>query len=567
MVNVKLNSNCIAVICPIKENALKTWRLNHVTSFGQSGGILTFECCSTCSDPGTSRCSINIVQEKSSIILNLLEKAIRSNPNTGEIHYERSILGDIYHCDHECGLAKRILPAYSEPNIFRSASSSPQKEMVVPIDIHDMDIPYSTLSSGKSNDSGFPGTPLSHHDALSINSTTPSPTAVTNPSNTIITVNTHIPKHSAKIDILTSPKHMKSMSEVLSIPENNPPPFLRRMSADSEASSSQRFSRVYYADVKTTTTTTNPPSARWSRVEDNPVQYTEVQLPSQESSPPQERRPYSKLKPLNENEGIYDIPFEPGYWEEPGSNNNSEVRTTQHAVEKRRDLVTSPGRTVVRLTPPSIPTLLENDGQGRDEGNRLPPVPSRHRRRPQVNVKETVQLSSQKQGRSRLTSAGDILDCTPNFSRGPRSKCSKGSVDNLAYSESLLTKLHQQEELLSKFMAQSRNEKNDSFGEDELNRPYRCFTHEENDSDPEAHLYASPTNMRSGRSSSASTDRGGILTKVASDTVRGYAYKIQIPFSNREYDVPRRTAPAPDLTNLRCDAPPKPLRYITSTEP
>ena len=51
MLNVKFNCNCIALLCPLKEVPLKTWRLDRITSFGQSGGILTFESCATCSDP------------------------------------------------------------------------------------------------------------------------------------------------------------------------------------------------------------------------------------------------------------------------------------------------------------------------------------------------------------------------------------------------------------------------------------------------------------------------------------------------------------------------------------
>ena len=173
-VNVKFHVNCIALVCPLTEAPIKKWRLDHITSFGQCGGILTFECCTICSEASTARCCINIVQEKPSTILNLMEKAIRNNPNTGEIHYERSILGDIYHCDHDCCQTQRLLPAFSDPNIFRSATSSPHKGITtVPVDVHaDFDIPSNTLGS---NDSGLPGTPK-QPDTLSINSNIPSPT-------------------------------------------------------------------------------------------------------------------------------------------------------------------------------------------------------------------------------------------------------------------------------------------------------------------------------------------------------------------------------------------------------
>ncbi|XP_019856724.1 PREDICTED: uncharacterized protein LOC109585181 [Amphimedon queenslandica] len=126
MVNVQFAANYIALLCPLREISLKRWRLEHIASFGQCGGMLTFECCRRCSDPNTSRCSLNIKQEKPATILSLMEKTIRDNPNTNEIHYERSILGDIYHCSHQCNSSPRLLPAFSESNLTQlSTHSSP----------------------------------------------------------------------------------------------------------------------------------------------------------------------------------------------------------------------------------------------------------------------------------------------------------------------------------------------------------------------------------------------------------------------------------------------------------
>lgn len=543
MVNIKFNSNCIAVICPIKENAIKTWRLNHITSFGQCGGILTFECCNTCSDPGTCRCSVNVIQEKSSTLLNLMEKAIRSNPNTGEIHYERSILGDIYHCDHDCGQPQRLLPAYSDPNIYRSASTSPQKEVVVPADLHEFEVPYSTLSS---NDSGFPGTPLSQHDVQSVTSHTPSPTEATARHN-------HIPRQRAKISIphspinAHSPIHARSYSETAGLTEDDV--FERRPRTDTDPSFSNRMSAgrlANFTDIKTN----SPPM--WTRL-DNSVQYSTVQLtsPSPAPAPARDQKPH-KLKPVDENDGIYDTPE---YWEVNDSG---------------------------FLSPPGVPNSQRSSrSECSSRSEDLPPVPSSSRhKRARPEVREVVKLfnGSGETPRGRLRSHGDVLD----FKKHPGSKY-RGSVDNLSRTDGsvnyiearndLLSKLHEQEDLLTKFLARSRNERNDELGdvqENELNRkPYRCFGSDEVDCDldSESHLYASPTPVRSGRSSTAS-DRGDrVLTKVASDTVRGYAYKIQIPLSDTVYDVPRRAAPAPDLSNLRSDAPPKPQRYITSIEP
>ena len=571
MVNVKFNTNCIAVICPIKENAMKTWRLNHITSFGQCGGMLTFECCSTCSDPGTSRCTINLVQEKPTIILNLMEKAIRSNPNTSQIHYERSILGDIYHCVHECGQPQRLIPAYSDPNLFRSTSTSPQKEVTVPIDIHEMfevNNNSSTLSSGKSSDSGFPETPFTQQDAVSINSNTPSPTDVGNKTPT--------KQHSARINILPLPPvptavHGRSMSELARPPDELYTSNIRRKSESSEFCSINRLSKTNYTDVKTTS------SPRRSRIEDQ-VQYSTIQLASHGDSPSRDRRSGPRLQPVDENDGIYDIPnCEPSYCEvgdvfsPPITPINGYRRNSGQNEVPRKQSISST----------YLPGTDLRDRE--DDYEELPPVPKHRRARPPA--KEMVQIFSNvghRTGRLRLHSTGDVLDCGPDLRKSPMSRF-RGSVDNLSeagrknglnsHNDQLLIGLQKENENLSRVLARSRNERNDELSdikEDELPKCYRCFNPDDLDCelDSDNHLYASPTNMRSGRSSAAS-DKSveRVLTKVASDTVRGYAYKIQIPLSNSEYDVPRRAAPAPDLSNIRSDAPPKPRRYNTSVEP
>ena len=574
MVNLKFNSNCIAVICPVKENAIKTWRLNHITSFGQCGGILTFECCSTCSDPGTSRCSINVVQDKPTIILNLMEKAIRSNPNTSEIHYERSILGDIYHCDHECGQPQRLFPAFSDPNIFRSASQSPQKDVLVPIDIHEFEIPFSTLSSGKSNDSGLPGTPPLQHDILSLNgSNIPSPFEVKPSMQADNLGYSNTPRSSISI---TPPMHSRNMTEIAQdLEENN---HAHKKSSERDPQVFNRFSRHNYTDIKTTSS-----SPRQNRMEDN-VQYTSIQLGLRRiDSPSRDKRlSQQKLEPVDENDGIYDTPnCEPPYWEiangvlsppmTPGTNikmdSNSNLTGLRNSIIQSTSSIYTPGS-----------DLKERDEDFED----LPPVPSRLcRMRPaRPPVKEPVVINRYNpRGRSRLHSSGDVLESVHQF-KSPK----LGSMDNLSIEgrpnmrdmsrdsrNDLLTKLHEQDEILTRVLARSRNERNeelDGTREEGFDRPYR-FPNEENDHELENRLLSSPTNsthIRSGRSSSSS-DRGieRVLTKVASNTVRGYAYKIQIPQSNIEYDVPRRAAPVPDLANLRTDAPPKPLRYTIAS--
>lgn len=508
-----------------------------------------------------------------------MEKAIRSNPNTSEIHYERSILGDIYHCDHDCGQPQRLLPAFSDPNLFRSASASPQKDVLVPIDIHEFEIPFSTLSSGKSNDSGLPGTPPLQQDMLSLNgSSIPSPSELSNKSSAHTD---HLGRGSTRSSISMTPIHGRSLSETAPVPDDYQ---ARRIRSETDPQASNWFTKKpNYSDVQANS------SPRRSRIEDS-VQYTSIQLGSNVlDSPSRDKRlSQQKLQPVDENDGIYDIPnCEPPYWEvtdngvfSPLGNGNVDPVSSLAALRKSMAQSTSS-----IYTPGS--DLKERD----EDFEELPPTPSRFCRGKMARspIKEPVQLNGgynglQSKGRSRLHSTGDVLDCTPLF-RGPNSK-TRGSVDNLAHagrrdisdphgSHDLLTKLHEQDEILSRVLARSRNERNEELGSmgEVFGRPYKFPSQEDYDQELELenHLYASPTNstyIRSGRSSSSS-DRGieRVLTKVASDTARGYAYKIQIPLSNSEYDVPRRAAPAPNLTNLRSDAPPKPLRYITSADP
>lgn len=445
---------------------------------------------------------------------------------------------------------------------------------MVPIDIHEFEIPFSTLSSGKSNDSGLPGTPPLQQEILSLDgSNIPSPSEVKSNMET-----DHMGRQNMRRSTSSTPPihGRRSVEKVPLITENNHP---RRKSSETDPQVINKFGRLNYADINTT----SPP--RRNRVEDS-VQYTSIQLgPRTVDSPSRDRRlSQQKLQPVDENDGIYDTPnCEPPYWEiasngvlsplmTPGINGKLDSESDFLGLRKSMAQSTS-----------SIYTL-GSDLKERDEDfEDLPPVPSRMcRMKPaRAPVKEPVVLNGRynQRGRSRLHSTGDVLEYAHNF-KAPK----LGSMDNLATAgrkesfdsadsrNDLLTKLHEQDEILSRVLARSRNERNDELGdvgEDRFSRPYK-FPSEEYDLeiDTENHLYASPTNstyIRSGRSS-ASSDRGieRVLTKVSSNTVRGYAYKIQIPQSNSEYDVPRRAAPAPDLANLRSDAPPKPLRYISA---
>ena len=554
-VNVKFHINCIALICPLTEKPIKKWRLDHITSFGQCGGILTFECCSTCSEASTARCCINIVQEKPSTILNLMEKAIRNNPNTGEIHYERSILGDIYHCDHDCCQTQRLLPAFSDPNIFRSSTSSPLKGITtVPVDVHaDFDIPSNTLGS---NDSGLPGTPK-QPDALSINSNIPSPTQQNSRSS---------PYRSGRYQN----HRLRSMStteasQVSPYFGEVTMQYARRQSDESQRTSGSYNNGDGMAQQEATRrrlvyTAVRPDSVRKSAaIEEDSVTYSTVNVTSPTADDTRQHRRSGGLVPLNENDGIYDYPpVEPSYWDIGGDGAFSPPGTPQ-----RNDNGLTNRKAAAQSTL-SIYELGSDIREREEDFEELPPVP-KHNRRTRPPTKELVKLNStgtNMTARHRLHSTGDVLESSrpikTNSAYGHM-----GSMDNLdqagrnrSYSlanpladsrlgnAEFLSKLHEEDEMLTRMLAASRRERNEEVIDD-------------------SRAYLSPNSPRTPYSLSPISSRKNVdkfLTKKASDTVRGYAYKIQIPLSNTEYDVPRRAAPAPDLTNLRSDAPPKPLR-------
>ena len=555
-VNVKFHINCIALMCPITEAVIKKWRLDHITSFGQCGGILTFECCPTCSCSSTARCCINIVQEKPSTILNLLEKTIRNNPNTGEIHYERSILGDIYHCDHDCCQTQKLLPAFSDPNIFRSTTSSPLKGLAVPVDVHstDFDIPSNTLGS---NDSGLPGTPK-QPDALSINSNIPSPTQQHS-----------IKERGSPYRFGRHQNHsgyrIRSMSTSEACDHDVMMNFDRRQSDESHASSSfyggsgteATRRRLVYAAVR-------PNSGRRSGgIEDDSVTYSTVSVTSPTDDNSQERRNQvnGRMVPLDESEGIYDIPncepSQPAYWDIGG-----DCAFSPPSTPLRRGSELSDGWGNSKASAQSTLSIYEpgSDVRERDEDfEYLPPVP-KHQRRTRPATKELVKLNStgtNMMARQRLHSTGDVLESKPFTRRNGRMHGHMGSMDNLdqvsrnrsysvanhlaAGNAEFLNKLHEEDEMLTRVLAASRRERNEEVID-------------------ENQVYLSPTPRRVSLSPISSQNVDKFLTKKASDTVKGYAYKIHIPFSNTEYDVPRRAAPTPDLSNVRSDAPPKPRR-------
>lgn len=486
-----------------------------------------------------------------------MEKAIRNNPNTGEIHYERSILGDIYHCDHDCCQTQRLLPAFSDPNIFRSSTASPHKSITVPVDVH-----ADTLGS---NDSGLPGTPK-QADALSINSNIPSPTQQN------LGREKDSPYRSAKQQSQGAYKFRSMSTSEVGLPLPNTSDIMmqytRRQSDENQRTSS---SNNYYGDGEATRrrlvyAAVRPNSGRKSgSIEEDSVTYSTVSVtsPTDTYDYPGERRNLvnGRMLAVDENDGIYDIPESepnrPAYWDIGGDSAFSPPGTPFREGNHK-----SSAQSTFSIYEPG------SDVREREEDfEELPPVP-KHKNKGRPAVKELVKLNStgsSMKTRQRLHSTGDVLESRPL--KDSRLCGRMGSMDNLdqagrnrsrslanpladTTSENLefLNKLHEEDEMLTRVLAASRRERNEEVVD-------------------ESRIYLSPTSRwavdrRTSVSPISSRNVDKFLTKKASDTVKGYAYKIQIPLSNTEYDVPRRAAPAPDLSNLRSDAPPKPLRHV-----
>ena len=610
MVNVKFNSNCISLLCPIKEMPLKTWRLDHITSFGQSGGILTFECCSTCSDPSASRCAINIVQEKPTTILNIMERAIRSNPNTSEIHYERSILGDIYHCGHDC-TQPRLIHGVSDPSLFRSTSASPQKGFFITADVH-RDIfgipPSCTLDS---NDSGLPGTPQAE-EAMSEASSIPSPTG-SNKSNPSF-------KPRERGSPYRSPKHVcnghQGVFKARSMSDSRPSPqagdalqyYARRQSDEpphshhyfndepqktsgSEVRASPHHPRLQYAMIS------HEPPKLIKREDPDSVPYADLKIQQQQSGSPVPAR-YSRLRPLDENEDeqIYD---------EPCDLMDSPFSPTPPRKESGLSLRPENLRkTSVQSTGSYYAPGSDLHDRTEDFQELPPPVPPHQRvsakHQPRITL-NGMHVEKPKSVRRRLQSSSDVLEGSSarqcNSLEGLRNRGSMDNLEQLGRNRSnsvavggsgfsdrqlkgsldLLARLHEEEEKLTKVLNASKWKPNEEMLEarerydrlGELNRPYKFTLSDLEFDDPDQDMILETTSNLADYHShvySAPNHVDKVLTKVASNTVRGYAYKINIPVANTQYDVPRRAAnaPVPDLANVRADAPPKPIRYTSS---
>ena len=555
------------------------------------------------------------------MILNILERLIRSNPNTSEIHYERSILGDIYHCGHDCTQPGRLMPAYSDPNIFSSGGSfSPPRTPRASVDVH-------TSEQVESIDSGLPGTPQPEELSNGI----PSPTS------------------SYRSNLFRSPRHQIHFPPSEEELERHPV-FVRRQSDETpmrrrsdNLPSSPTYSmvktaesspikpmlpnhgRVQYALIdhssparmirpeeyaKETQYKTENPAATTAAVE------TATTVDTTEQEPKERRNNYNKLKTLEESteavdDVIYDVPncefLSDPFMPSPVSPQYDIDTATVTKSPNHHTLSPSPNH--VRTSPIPSPVVLSpshqrytagTDIQDREEDYAeawVSPLPTRkagaRKREKQVTPRpRNHALAVRDTGsRKRFQSSSDVLDgptatSTANHRKDavqnggvPRPRTASVVLNSSdrhleKASNDFLKRLNEEEEKLSKVLAASRRERNEEMMEEardrlgDLNKPY-AFTLDDLDhdySDPDTILETCSNLVDYQTRSHPSYLPGRMFPvhKEPTNNIRGYAYKVTIPFTNTQYDVPRRAAAAPDLTTMNQDAPPKPKRHVST---
>ena len=556
------------------------------------------------------------------MILNILERAIRSNPNTSEIHYERSILGDIYHCGHDCAQPGRLMPAYSDPNIFSSGGSfSPPRTPRASVEVH-------TREQVESIDSGLPGTPQPEELSNGI----PSPTSSyrSNPFRS--------PRHQVHFppgdeELERHPVFRRRQSDETPMRRRSDhlpssPPYSTARTAENSPIKSMLPShgRVQYAlidhsaparmirpeeySMDTHHTTATSPTFT-ATVETDAVYTTEQE-------PKERRNNYNKLKTLEEStetledsteavdDVIYDVPnceFLSDPFLPSSLSPQYDLDTAAVTRSPNHHAILSPSPNHVRISPIGSPAVLSpshikympgSDVQDRKEDYAEAWVSPFPRRKVGPGKREVQVVPRPKNhglavrdtgSRKRFQSTSDILDAPTSTNRRavqngrvhrPRTASVALSSDRHLEeaSNDFLKRLNEEEEKLSKVLAASRKERNEEIAEEaqdrlgDLNKPY-MFNLDDLDHDywdPDTILETCSNLVDYQTRSHPSHLPGRMLPvhKEPMNNIKGYAYKVTIPFTNTQYDVPRRAAAAPDLTTMSQDAPPKPKRHVST---
>ncbi len=554
IVNVQFTSNYIALICPVKEISLKRWRLEHITSFGQCGGMLTFECCPRCSNPTANRCSLNIKQEKPATILSLMEKTVRENPNTNEIHYERSILGDIYHCSHTCG-SPRLFSAVSENNLHVTRTNpvySPQmshrkpQESVSPPEIHSngkSEFGTALIHSNtlESNDSGLPSTPPQLEDSPRSSGILSSPSYLSSgkPS----------PTKLASREKFPSPPAFRSRSRSGSTNDNhlnreNTP---GRETDDSEDSDLKGLTYTRIARSDKDNDSTNIVSS----LPASNFMYSKIQKddPCRKFSTPVNS--YNRLSPVvasrKDSAPVPPERRESRFRTESGSPPCVDSKSTSplRGFSIPSGSIPPPPKKLLKKSKTEIEpeTMIEALESFSDDRHQPVAIPEPRGR----SGTHFVQRELPSQTRDRCQSHSEAI--VPP--RPPKSRAvSKSTSDELE--ESSEDHYHY-----------------DSLAELKSTNPFfRLDEQEYDETDNEAAMevmsnlldYERRKKKRDPYCQPSVVDK--VLSKVACDNVRGYSYQIAIPAADVVYAVPRREAPIPNTKNVNRNAPPKPQRQV-----
>lgn len=504
------------------------------------------------------------------------------------------------------------MPSYSDPNIFSSGGSfsPPRTPIAASFEVH----PVEQVDSG---DSGLPGTPQPEE----LSSTgIPSPTSsyksnvFRSPRHQPHRVSPNEEEHEnipafrrRRSDESTSTSSQRRSDEIKTS-NSSAYTTVRPIANSSTNQTSPNHGRVQYAVINHSASRiklVRPPEYEQDRQQTTAsIPYTPVTANTTEQVP---KSNYNKLKTLEEStevmdDVIYDVPnCEP--FPETFSPSSAPARSYMDTFASKTPSYHPPTLSPSHISQPKSPArsrvqspmyTLGTDRQDREEDYEdawIPPIP-KHKSRAQPPPVKTKPIHIQSDSRRRFQSSSDVLDVPMATSYDPQ-RLRRSSDDNVLTntrtraqsithtsdrqlektSKDFLQRLNEEEEKLTKVLAASRKEKNEELGEEsrdrlgDLNRPYMFnmddLDHDYSDPDMILETCSNLVDYHMTRSQ-PSYPSSRMLTKEPTNNIKGYAYKVQIPFTNTQYDVPRRAAAAPDLRTMGEYAPPKPKRHVST---
>ena len=499
------------------------------------------------------------------------------------------------------------MPAYSDPNIFSSGGSiSPPRGILALIEARDSDRQPSTIES---SDSGLPESPQGD-EKMSIG--LPSPTAS---SRSNIFRSPYL-QHRRARQFSTDDELEESFRSTDDVPPS--PSYLTSSHSEHTSPSHVKFK---YTKTHHSPPAMSPSPRHTQNGRTGHDSYVNVSTlgSTVERSPDERRNGYNRLRVRTLEESIeatkvvYDEPNceylsdlypSPSYLHTSptarapiSSRYFSKAPAHSHGVELQLPLKPAAGSTQYmsgtdthdreedygEMAEPPLPRQLLNRIHGQAAGHQKPTVSSKpvgvqahqmdivSRRRNQASS-DVSRISSLNTSRERARSCSDEKTASI-VSAGSRQSSNSGSERHLEKtSNDYLKRLHEEEERLTKVLAASRKGQTEEFVHvskrvAELNRPYKLgldsLDHDYSDPDTIMETCSDLADYHTPKSHLTFL-QNKFVTKEVTNNIRGYAYKVQIPYTNTQYDVPRRAAPTPDLATMSHDAPPKPKRHTSS---